>query len=193
MDYHQSMGVLAGIVSLAGFAPYCAAILSRGAAPCRSTWAIWTLVGAMLCASYWGGGARETIWVALSYVAGPLVVAILSLRFGTGGASLLDRLCLLVSAGSAVVWAATGEPILALLLNILVDAAGAVPTIVKAWRDPDSEDRTAWRLFLTAAALNLLALRDWDLSAVSYPAYLFCVAATVVALSSRHPPGVVRR
>lgn len=185
MSYHQAIGVLAGIISLAGFVPYIAGVVSGRTVPSRSTWLIWTLVGAMLFASYHEAGARETIWVALSYVAGPLVVFILSLRHGSRDATLLDRACLAVSAASAALWAATGEPILALLLNIMVDCAGAVPTIVKLWRDPGSEDMTAWCFFLVAAVLNLAAIREWELSTIVYPAYLFAVAITIVSLSAR--------
>jgi hypothetical protein len=180
MPWNDVLGMIAGGVSLGGFLPYVRDVLARRTVPSRSTWLIWTVVGSMLCASAWRGGASETLWISGSYVAGPLVVFLLSLRFGAGGWSRLDRLCLLLSALSAVLWTITREPLLALWLNIGVDSLGAVPTIAKTGRAPDSESRPAWACFFAGALLTLVAARSWSLAAIAYPLYLFAVSTVML-------------
>ena len=94
----ELLGQLAGIVSLLGFFPYILATVQGKTRPNRATWWIWTLVGGMLCASYAASGAQHSIWVPVSYVVGPFITAILSIKYGEGGASRFDRTCLRQSA-----------------------------------------------------------------------------------------------
>src|SRR5690242_18066463 len=67
------LGALAGALSLLGFMPYIVEIVQGKTRPNRATWWIWTVVGAMLSASYYASGSPHAIWVPLSYVVGPLV------------------------------------------------------------------------------------------------------------------------
>jgi hypothetical protein len=175
----------AALVALAGFVPYVLSIVRRQTVPQRATWIIWTVVGAVLCASYYADGARDTIWVPIGYVIGPLVTALLALRYGVGGWTRSDRACLAASGASLLLWLASGSATIALLANIAVDASGALPTIAKTYRDPRSESGLAWSIFLVADSLNLLALGSWTLEAALYPVYLFGVALAMVALIGR--------
>lgn len=182
------VGVAAGVISLAGFVPYLASTFAGKTRPNRATWWIWTVVGTMLGASYYASGARASAWVALSYVVGPLVTAIVSLWRGEGGWSRFDRACIAGAAVSALLWWTSGSPLVALLINVLIDALGALPTIRKTWRDPSSENRLAWSLSLGGNALNLLAVEAWTFAQALYPVYLCVVGASVTALAFRRVP-----
>lgn len=182
MRFGEALGPVAGLVSLAGFVPYVRDVVARRTVPSRSTWAIWTLVGALLCASNWTTGATSTLGISASYVAGPLVVFALSLRFGKGGLDRFERRCLAVSVASVILWSITREARVALWLNVAVDAMGALPTIRKAYREPESESRVAWACFLVGATLNLGALPSAAPTVLAYPLYLFAVAATMTFL-----------
>jgi len=186
-DVQAIAGKVAGLVALIGFVPYLISIVRRQTRPSRATWWIWSLVGSGLCASYFASGARDSIWVPLSYVIGPVVTAVASIKYGEGGWSRLDKICLAAAASSFVVWFASGSALVALLMNLGVDVAGAIPTIRKSYVDPASEDRVSWSLFFVANVLNLAALRSFSFSEAAYPLYLFLVTVTVVALLARKP------
>jgi uncharacterized protein with PQ loop repeat len=177
-----TVGRAAGVVSAIAFVPYLVAVVRRRTRPSIASWFIWTAVGAVLCASYWATGARASIWVAVSYVAGPLVTAIVALRYGERGWSRFDKGCLLTAALSLGLWALTGDPFVALGLNILVDFLGALPTMRNVWRDPDAEDRAAWGIFFAGNAINLGAVEAWTPSGAAYPVYLVLVTLIVNAL-----------
>jgi hypothetical protein len=160
-------------------------ILQGKTRPNRATWWIWTVVGAMLCASYYASGARHTIWVPVSYVLGPLVTALLSLKYGEGGSSRFDRACLGGSLLSLLAWWLARSPLLTLLANMVIDLLGALPTIRKAYAAPESESLGSWSLFLLADALNLCALGSWSVATALYPSYLFILALLLVLLMLR--------
>lgn len=181
-DLPTLAGSVAGAVSLIGYVPYVRGILAGRTRPSLVGWSIWTAVGTCLLISHYATGARASIWVPLSYAVGPLVTAILALRYGDRGWSRLDRFCLAGAAISLVLWRLTGQPLVSLSLNIAIDALGALPTLRKTWRDPGSEDRLAWGLFFVGNTLNLLAISPLSVAGALYPLYLFVLAASENAL-----------
>jgi hypothetical protein len=71
-----------------------------------------------------------------------------------------------------------------LLINVVIDSTGAIPTIVKTYHEPETEDFTAWLIFFAANTIQLFAVSSWDLSIV-YLIYLFLLAGSIVALILR--------
>jgi hypothetical protein len=183
--FQELLGQLAGVVSLLGFAPYIIEILQGKTRPNRATWWIWTVVGAMLCASYYASGARHTVWVPVGYVIGPLVTALLSVKYGEGGSGRFDRLCLGVCLLSLPAWWLARSPLVALLINLGVDLLGALPTIRKSYSEPKEESIRSWTIFLVADILNLGAIGSWTIASALYPCYLFTLACLLVALMLR--------
>lgn len=179
MDYKTLFGQVAGLVALAAFVPYIVSILLGKTRPNRATWIIWTLVGVMLATSYHYSGDHLTIWVPVSYVIGPFVTMLLSIRYGEGGWTSLDRACLLLAVVSVFPWWLTGEPLVALLLNLFVDSLGVVPTLHKAYTEPETEDRLTWSMFCLANTLNLFALRQGTFAETAYPVYMFVAVGLV--------------
>ena len=88
---YKLIGVFAGIISMIAFVPYIISILKKETQPSRASWIIWTVVALMILSSYKMSGAVETIWVPVSYFLGPFVVAILSVKYGVGGWTRMDR------------------------------------------------------------------------------------------------------
>ena len=185
-------GRLAGLLSLAAFAPYIVAILRGQTRPNRATWWIWTTNGLVLGASYYSSGAQSTIWVPVSYVVGPVVTATLAIRYGEGGWTRFDRSCLLGAGSGILLWWWFNSPVAALLMTLGVDFSGALPTIRKAYRAPDTEDRLAWALFIAGNTVNLLAVERWQFAIAVYPVYMFLASGTIAALVLR-PRAAARR
>ena len=172
MILHEVFGILAGVVSFLAYFFYIVTIPFGKTRPSRSTWWVLTLIGFMIAFSYWSLGARDTIWIALSYTLGPLIIALLSLKYGEGKWQKLDTICFSVSLASALVWYISNSAIIALLINIFMDFVGLLPTIQKSYLRPSGEDRPAWTLESIASILNILAIENWVFSIAFYPIYL---------------------
>jgi hypothetical protein len=181
-DIKVVAGWVAGILSLFAYIPYSRAILKRETRPNRATWFIWTLVSFLTLASYWSSGARETIWVPVIYVVMSLTTALLSLKYGEGGWTRFDKWCIFVAATSAMLWRLSGSPLVALILSLAIDFAGALPTIRKVWKDPASEDRFAWSLFFSGNISNLFAVKEWTFAVALYTIYMFLGTGAIATL-----------
>jgi hypothetical protein len=178
-------GVVAGFLTLLGFARYLVSINQGKARPNRVTWWIWTIIGFVLCSSYYYTGAIDTIWVPASLAIGHLTIAILALKYGEGGWNRYDQGCLLSAGVSLLLWWWFSSPIIALLINIVIDFLGTLPTLRKSYHQPQTEDIFTWSILLTANTLNLFALKDWSFTLCAYPFYLFCNTAVIFGLLLR--------
>jgi hypothetical protein len=184
-DLASTAGRIAGFLALASFVPYVVDTLRGHARPSRATWWIWTLVGGVLFASHRESGGGESGWAPLAFVVGPFVIALLSVRYGEGGWARLDLVCIVGALLGLAGWGLTGSPAVALALNLVVDALGAVPTLEKAWRDPRSESLASWALGSAGTALNLVAVPEWSLAVAAFPVYLAVLSGTMTLLVSR--------
>lgn len=182
MSSGELVGLVAGGLALSAFVPYIIAILRGETRPNRATWVIWTVVGLILTTSYYSSGAHHTLWAAASYVVGPFVVVILSVKFGEGGWTRFDRFCLFGAWASVPLWWLSGSPLVTLVINMVIDTLGTLPTIRKSYYNPQGEDRTAWALGLAGATANLFAIEVWSFEIAAYPVYMFLNIAPVAAL-----------
>ncbi|MBD2302185.1 hypothetical protein H6G80_21300 [Nostoc sp. FACHB-87] len=183
--WQEVIGIVAGFLSLLGFLPYIFSIYQRKTRPNRVTWWIWTVVGFILCFSYYSSGAVNTIWVPVCSAIGHLTIAILGIKYGEGGWNRFDRWCLLTAGLSLILWWRFSSPSIALMINICIDFLGALPTIRKSYYQPHTEDIFTWSIFLLAHTLNLFALKNWSFNLSVYPLYLFGSTFTIFLLLSR--------
>ncbi|MEI7719729.1 MAG: hypothetical protein WCI89_00775 [bacterium] len=172
---HAFIGEVAGVFSIVPTFFYIRAMLRGETKPDRVTWWILALESGMISASYLATGAHETAWVPLAYTFGSLTCAFFSLKYGEGSFRLhtLDRVSLAGALLSALVWWSLSAPFPALMMNICVDFIGFLPTFIKAYKRPWTEDKTAWIIVTAASLLNLFAVSAWTLAIALYPVYVF--------------------
>ncbi len=189
MQYiREYLGQAAGVVSFAAYLLYIISTLRGKTRPSRSTWWILSLVGGLIFLTSYSVGARESIWIMGSYVAGPLIIAALSLhpRLGYGEKlTPLDIGCLVWAGICALIWLLFNSPLVAFAGSIVLDAIGLIPTAQKAYREPDKEDPLAWSIELVASILNAAGITAWFVTGNLtwiYALYLLAGNGTIVIL-----------
>ena len=182
---HQSIGLAAGVISLVATALYIIAIRNGTTRPNRATWWILTFVGFLVAESYHASGASfSTMCLAWAYALGSLAIATLSIfkKYGVGGWEGLDKWCLcgvVISLALRIIF--SNHPTQSLVFNLMIDFLGLVPTFIKAWRDPLSEDKVAWIIGSAASLLNILAVDQWKFAIYVHPVY-FAISNTLLTL-----------
>ncbi len=186
MSYSVIFGVSAGIFSFAAYIFYIVAIIRGTTKPNRTTWWIWGVIGVILLASYYYSGATTTIWVPVSESIAPLIIALLSLKYGEGGpAEKLDFLCIFGAGISCLLWYLTGSAVVALVTNLAIDFFAAIPTVAKSWSKPEEEDRFAWTLTSTGNVLNMLAVNSFTFAILIYPVYTLIIDGIITGFLYR--------
>jgi hypothetical protein len=185
LNWHAIAGIASGIVLLLGNIPYMMSIRRGDTRPNLVSWGIWTVIGCILLGSYQAIGATHTRWLLIAQVISQFTITVYAFRYSRGKWSQLDRICLAGAGLSLVLWWRSGAPLVALLMNTLMDLLGAIPTIKKIYHEPDSEDLLFWMMSFSASVLNLLAIENFSLSFIVFPVYLFVLNITVLALLTR--------
>ncbi len=184
--YLATLSKLASLISFMGFVPYIYSIFKRETIPNLVTWMIWTVVGTLICFSYYHAGAPfQVLMVPIAYVFGPTVIALLALKYGEKGYNHFDIFCLISALLSLLIWFITGKAVIALALFIFIDLFGALPTMRKVYYKPQSESLVAWMFFLVGNTLNFAVLPEWNLVNISYPLYLLLMTIVVIVLMLR--------
>lgn len=193
ISYSLLIGIIAGILSAIAWLIYNIGILKKETRPNRATWSILTFLGILILFSYYDGGARETIWVTLAYVFGPMITAILAIfYYGEGGWTSFDKKCLLAVSVCFVVWLISRFyfpqiTLVVLLASLTIDLIGLMPTIKKSWNEPKFENPPAWFFESASSLLNLLAVTTWALTLESvsiwiYPVYLSLINIVITTI-----------
>ncbi len=181
-------GIAAGVLALLPCPFYIQGILRGDTKPDRVTWWILALISGMIAASSWASGARDTVWFPAAYTLSFTIIALFSLKYGDGPfhLHLLDRVCLVLALVSAALWWSLEAPFLSLLMNICTECIALLPTMVKAYQRPWTEEKRAWVITTLASMLNLLAVTSWSLAIVLYPVYALITNVGITALILRH-------
>lgn len=181
MTIHAIFGIAAGILSFVAYPVYIRDILRGETKPSKVTWWVLALLNAVLTASYYASGARDTIWIPISYTIGFSAVAILSLKYGEGNWQKSDWICIIGAAVSLLLWWFFQSAELALYLIIITDFIGLAPTIYKTYKRPWTESKLSWTIAMIASALNVVAIENWSPAISLYPLYVVITNTLITA------------
>ncbi len=179
-----AFAIAGSVINFVACLSYVRAILRSEATPNRVTWLLWALVPLIAGAAQWRSGVGISTLVVLSVGAGPACVVLASFAGGTGSWRLgpFDYVCGACSLAALALWAITGDPVTAIVLSILADAAAALPTVRKAWLEPATENRPAYLIAFVGMVVGILSVREATFSACAFNAYLVAASGTLVLI-----------
>jgi hypothetical protein len=89
----------------------------------------------------------------------------------------IDYLCGLFSVFALALWAITKDPVIAIIFSILSDGFASLPTIIKAWKHPETETGLAYLVGLFSALTSFTAIKFWV-----FPEYGFALYLSIVSI-----------
>ena len=179
-------GWIVGSLILALISPifYSKSIFAHKAKPHKVTRLIvWLASLAGILAVLHSNNLSGKIFAAI-FLARASYLLVLAVMYGVGGASRLDRLCLVIGILALVIYVVTGSGLLAVSFGVLSDLIGYIPTFVKTWRDPTTESPTFFVFEGLSAFLGALAVGQLRVDII-LPVYFVLCCVVVVALIYR--------
>ena len=93
-----------------------------------------------------------------------------------------------IAAVGLVLWMITGEGLLALGLAIFANFMAGLPTMIKAYQQPESESGTLFKLCLVNSMLALMTVQEgYTLGVLGFPLYLIVFCSMMVYFISIRP------
>ena len=181
---HALFAISGSIINFVACLNYVRAILKGEATPNRVTWFLWALVPLIAAAAQLRAGVGISTLVVLSVGLGPACVVLASFVRGSGSWSLgpFDYACGACALAALALWAVTGEPVTAIALSILGDFAAALPTLRKAWLEPETENRSTYLISLAGMILGIFSVTQATFAGYAFNAYLVAASAALVLI-----------
>lgn len=121
---------------------------------------------------------------AFIFFARATYLLVMSFIYGVGGATNLDKSCLLIGILALFAYMTTGSGLLAVLLGILADLIGYIPTFIKTYHHPSSEDPIFFSIEGLASLCGVIAVSSLQVG-ILFPVYFVLCSFTVVFLIYR--------
>jgi hypothetical protein len=177
----QALTFIAGLVEIVAPWPYIVDTLKGKTRPNIVTWFTWTLINAINMAAAFDTGAWQTGIYSLGGVLATGVIVVLGLRHGVKKYTKFDVICQAIALLGIPIWLLTKHAELAVLIVLLVDFFGGLPTLRHAWKAPHEETWQTFGYSAVAGILLLASLTDYSLIAVTMPLYIFLFDGAVLA------------
>ena len=174
--------IVAALVSLTAASVYIRSMFKGNTIPNRVTWLMWAIAPLIATVASISNGAGLAVLPVLMSGLCPLLIFIASFftRKAYWKLSKLDYLCGILSAMAIVLWYLTKEPNLAIVLSIISDAFAALPTLRKAWINPETESIWPYLTGVFGPMTSFVVATVWSFSELAFPAYLVIINILLV-------------
>jgi hypothetical protein len=147
---------------------------------------IWTLLAVNgFFGVYLSGGSTSSILLASIYLVGSIIICITSFWRGVNIFGKTEYVCLLLLAISFFIWLFFNAPFVNLVLSLIANLVGGIPTYKKVWLDPKSESVGFWSLFFFASLLSVFATESYSLRSIIFPVFFTLFDGSLMLLSLR--------
>lgn len=172
------------IIGILGVVPYLMAVHRGTAKPRIVTWAVWSILSAILMiSSLLEGQMASAILSMLGFIDCSLVV-IMGWKRGSlsiGKADIGFMIGAVVGIAALVIFR---DPVLAIYIAIAVDIIAYIPTLIHGWRAPHEENLLSYICSTVAGSMLLAAaiISSHSLAGVVYPVYSVVFNGLMVSL-----------
>lgn len=142
--------------------------------PNKVSWLLWGLAPLIAFAAQVKQGVGLSSLMTLTIGISPLLIFSASFinREAAWKLTFFDLICGMLSLLGLLLWMFTREGNLAILFSILSDGLAGVPTLVKAYKAPETENYHVYSFAGIAAVITLLTIKQWNFAHYAFPIYI---------------------
>lgn len=177
--------VLLGVViSFAGSLSYLIDTVKGKVKPNRVSFLLWGVVPmiAFFAEINKGVGIQSLTTLMVGLMPILILLASFANRKAEWKLGTFDYICGGLAILSLVLWYITQEGNIAIALSIFADGLAALPTIVKSYYFPETENFYAYLTTIIASGITLLTITSWNFAHYGFPFYLLIVNLIIFSL-----------
>jgi hypothetical protein len=185
--------IIGTLIGAAGAVVYLINTVKGKVKPNRVTFLLWSIVPfiAFFAQINQGVGLEALMTFSTGFL--PLTVFLASFvnKQAVWKLTRFDLLCGILSLVGLVLWMITKVGNVAIFFSIVADALAAVPTVVKAYKYPDTEIAWPWIATVFGVILTLLTISSFTFANCGFILYIL-VVNTLIFVLVQFRPGVRR-
>ncbi|MFA6386521.1 MAG: hypothetical protein WCW04_02005 [Candidatus Paceibacterota bacterium] len=162
-DFKIIMSVVVVALTFIGYAPYIRDVIKNKTTPHSFTWLVWSFATGITFALQISGGAGLGALATLSATIICFSIFILGVIKKNKDIVYLDFVFLGFSFVALFLWVVVKQPVFSIILIVLVDVLGFLPTVRKSWKNPHSETLFSYKLNVIRQILTIFALQQYSI------------------------------
>ena len=187
--------IVGAIVQVIGSLGYLIETIKGKTQPNRVTWLLWGIIPgiAFLSQINQGVGAAAMFTFVIGFIPIVIFLATFLNKKAVWKLGRFDYVCGALAILGLILWFITKVGNLAILLSIIADFFAAVPTLVKAYRNPESESYKDFLGSVIYGVITLLTLQQWGFEYWGFAAYVVAFDSTLVYFIGLRPRLIMKR
>jgi hypothetical protein len=181
---NQNFVIIGTLLGAAGSLAYLVDTVKGKVKPNRVSFLLWSIAPLIAFAAQikQGVGLESLMTFSTGFL--PLTVFIASFvnKKAEWKITKFDLICGVLSMAGLILWLVTKVGNIAITFSILADALAAVPTLVKAYRYPDTEMAWPWIATVFGVVLTLLTLNGLTFANSGFIIYILIVNTLIFSL-----------
>lgn len=181
---NENFVILGAVIFVIGSLSYLIDTIKGKVKPNRVTFFLWALAPLIAFAAEIKQGVG--IQSLMTFVVGfsPLAIFIASFvnKKSQWKLGRFDFICGTLSLVGLLLWYITKVDDVAILFGILADGLAALPTVVKSYNYPETENGWVYLTAAISATLTLLTIDTWNFAHWGFPVYILIVTLIIFAL-----------
>jgi hypothetical protein len=189
----EFFAVIGSVIASTGGIYYAYLTLKGQVKPHKITWFFWSAFPMIAFAAQLSQGVGLVAWA--TFVAGvPPILVLMGSLFNKEAAwetRTVDYGFSVAGILSVIAWQITNIPNIALTFALLADLFVALPTIIKTYQFPETENWKAYSVSAFGFLLAVIAIHVWTYENYAFVIYLFLLNLSLAVLAARRPPSAV--
>ncbi len=176
------LAIVGAVATLLAAMPYLVDIILGKTKPNIVSWLNWTLLTGIGAAAAFAAGEWQAGIQTFAVMVWVLSVVLLGLRYGTARFTAFDMYCQASALLGILLWLWLDSPAAAIVVAVITDFVGALPTLRHSWSDPSEE---TWQTFVYAIVgpiITIASLPAISLEGLLYPMYFVFINAAIAAV-----------
>ncbi len=180
----HSIVIIGSLIGLGFSALYLIETIKGTVQPNKVTWLIWALAPLISAVAAFFSGVTWAALPVLGSGIGPLLIFIASFFNKTSYWEMtrFDLICGGFSIFSLVAWFLSKDANIAIVLSLTSDMLAALPTLIKGWKFPETENGWLYLGSVVSASASFTEINHWTFAEVAFPIYLILIGVVFCAV-----------
>lgn len=181
---HENFVIVGSIISFLGSSSYLIDTIRGRVRPNRVSYFLWSLAPLVIFYAQIKSGVGIQSLLAFTLGLYPLLIFIASFlnKKSEWKLTTFDFVCGALSLIGFVLYLVTKEPVLAIIFSILADGLAALPTLVKSYYYPETENQYIYLTDVISSFLTLLTVKSLSFINSAFTIYILIICSTLFLL-----------
>lgn len=186
---HSSFIIVGTLIGAVGSVAYLVNTVKGKVRPNRVSFLLWSVapIIAFFAQIEQGVGLESLMTLSTGFLPFTVFVASFANKKAEWKLSVFDVICGVLSLAGLALWMITKEGNVAIFFSIVADGLAAIPTIVKAYRYPETEIAWPWLTTVIGVILTLLTLSTLTFANSGFILYILVLNSLIFILVQFRP------